>query len=541
MLKGWFTMAGLALSAAAFCAPEVRVTTAPLTETVDEAVAAKDMRAETGFCYIASLRMGRTGDKDGKSECVLTEDGKPLGPAHAGHADIRSLGKGRYSHWIAGGLYFSASDNTDPRTNGRKYVLSSQSRGLLCTAVTTLNAPAGQFQLTGGPAASVRRLALRNLDDKTAIVAAVRAANRPDFSSVDAILGGIIKPDMTPEQKSVAIWKFLVDWRYHYLPAEGGAEIHDPVKFFCVYGYGFCDDCAQNFVALCQVAGIKTRPWGLGGHVVAEAFFDNGWHMFDPDHECYFRAADGHILGVEELAKDPSAILAKPTDPTGYSSKSLAELYTTTQDNAVISANLPATFHRIAPVLLPGDEVLFDYGPAKRVHSVTYAEKPGPPKAANGTLTRRVAVGQAGDELLIPVTWCHVLVGGELALSLAGAEKPGVSISPDGKQYSALPVVVSTGRLTADLADWFTAQKVAPYAFTIRIERTGAAPLNQSVKEATLRAVFQFAPKTMLQVQPETATYRTALTASDGTTPPAGFKGVEMRLEWARGEDTKAK
>lgn len=541
MLKGWIIMAGMALSTAAFSAPELRAATAPLTETVDEAIAAKDVRAETGFCYIASLRMGRTADKEGKSDCVLTEDGKSLGPAHAGHADIRTLGKGRYSHWTSGGLYFSASDNSDPRTNGRKYVLSSPGRGLLCTAVTTLTTPAGEFQLTGGPSASVRRLTLRNLDDKTAVIAAIRAANRPDFSSVDAILGGIIKPDMTPELKSIAIWKFLVDWRYHYLPAEGGAEIHDPVKFLCVYGYGFCDDCAQNFVALCQVAGIKARPWGIGGHVVAEAFFDNGWHMFDPDHECYFRAADGHILGVEELAKDPSAILAKPTDPTGYSSKSLAELYTTTQDNAVIDANLPKQFHRIAHVLLPGDEVLFDYGPAKRFHSVIYAKEPGPPKAANGTLTRHIATGQAADELLILVMWCHVLVGGEMDLALAGPEKPGVSISPDGKQYSALPVVVADGRLRADLADWFTAQKVAPYAFTIRLERTGATPLSQCIKDATLRAVFQFAPKNMLQVQPETATYRTTLTASDGTTPTAGFKGVEMRLEWARSEETKAK
>ena len=36
------------------------------------------------------------------------------------HADIRSLGGGRFSHW-GNNLFFSASDNTDPRTNGRTY------------------------------------------------------------------------------------------------------------------------------------------------------------------------------------------------------------------------------------------------------------------------------------------------------------------------------------------------------------------------------------------------------------------------------------
>jgi hypothetical protein len=48
------------------------------------------------------------------------------------HDDIRALGGGRYSHWIGSdqgtpdgvlesSLYFSASDNSDPNENGRRY------------------------------------------------------------------------------------------------------------------------------------------------------------------------------------------------------------------------------------------------------------------------------------------------------------------------------------------------------------------------------------------------------------------------------------
>lgn len=54
------------------------------------------------------------------SHTKLFEDGRPLGPAHTAHAHIRSVGYGRYSHW-QGRLYFSTSDNSDPRTNGRRY------------------------------------------------------------------------------------------------------------------------------------------------------------------------------------------------------------------------------------------------------------------------------------------------------------------------------------------------------------------------------------------------------------------------------------
>ena len=52
----------------------------------------------------------------------VLEDGRSLGPAHALHDDIRSLGAGRFSLW-SGTLYFSSSDGSDPRTNGRTYAV----------------------------------------------------------------------------------------------------------------------------------------------------------------------------------------------------------------------------------------------------------------------------------------------------------------------------------------------------------------------------------------------------------------------------------
>jgi hypothetical protein len=50
----------------------------------------------------------------------LFENGFPLGPADSMHADIRAKGGGAHSHW-GSHLYFSTSDGTDPRTNGRIY------------------------------------------------------------------------------------------------------------------------------------------------------------------------------------------------------------------------------------------------------------------------------------------------------------------------------------------------------------------------------------------------------------------------------------
>jgi hypothetical protein len=70
----------------------------------------------------------RVGDPDAsehphRSELKLYEDGVLLGPAHTGHEVIAALGNGRYSHWRTNRtiIMFSASDNSDPRTNGRVY------------------------------------------------------------------------------------------------------------------------------------------------------------------------------------------------------------------------------------------------------------------------------------------------------------------------------------------------------------------------------------------------------------------------------------
>jgi len=77
---------------------------------------------ERGCCFLAPLPQGLLSDRDSASSLRVYEDGKAMGPAHASHAEIRESGAGRYSHW-GDQLYFSASDNSDPRTNGRQYTV----------------------------------------------------------------------------------------------------------------------------------------------------------------------------------------------------------------------------------------------------------------------------------------------------------------------------------------------------------------------------------------------------------------------------------
>lgn len=78
-----------------------------------------------GNCWVKSLKeYGIHAGDDTKrprvSAVKLMENDHPLGPAHTMHETIRQYGKGCYSHWVDV-LYFSASDNSDPNTNGYVY------------------------------------------------------------------------------------------------------------------------------------------------------------------------------------------------------------------------------------------------------------------------------------------------------------------------------------------------------------------------------------------------------------------------------------
>lgn len=90
----------------------------PFEEVLDP----KNIGHEKGFCYIAGMTHVSPSDiGGGHSDLLLFEDGKPLGPAHSAHQEIRDKGTGRYSHWGTRSVYFSASDNSDPKTNRRTY------------------------------------------------------------------------------------------------------------------------------------------------------------------------------------------------------------------------------------------------------------------------------------------------------------------------------------------------------------------------------------------------------------------------------------
>lgn len=84
-----------------------------------------EFRPEQGRCFVAPIGKGVPSDADIGSRLVVLEDGVPLPHPHAAHDDIRRLGQGRYSHWTDN-VYFATSDDSDPRSNGRRYTVEER-------------------------------------------------------------------------------------------------------------------------------------------------------------------------------------------------------------------------------------------------------------------------------------------------------------------------------------------------------------------------------------------------------------------------------
>jgi predicted O-methyltransferase YrrM len=77
---------------------------------------------EIGYCWLVHVGHADAADNqtNNASTIRLFENDQPLGPAHSLHVDVREKGLGHYSHW-GEYLYFSTSDNSDPRLNARRY------------------------------------------------------------------------------------------------------------------------------------------------------------------------------------------------------------------------------------------------------------------------------------------------------------------------------------------------------------------------------------------------------------------------------------
>ena len=350
------------------------------------------IQPENGHCYIASMDFGEEGDKDtgNKSMLVLFEDGKPLGPPRAVHQSIREQGQGRFSHWTRAGLYFSASDNSDPRSNGRKYeIASANPRSMLGGLdrfpaqpkqhIEEINSGDHRYTVEMGGTLDMENtrtlttnncyivfqnntaLTIENSGDTPVVNPRLVVNDRGNWYTFDSLLEEFTRGAKSDQDRVYLIWENMRQNLYHETPLFGDSEPHDPVKLFNVYGLNLCDDAGNTGSSLFHHAGfIGSKNRALRGHVQCEAFI-NGKHQFmDVDMDCFYLDRENEFpISGNECARDHDLVrreLNYGAVVSGFtSSDAPAALFG--PDDTLHDAQLRG--HEIAYTLRPGEKAVF--------------------------------------------------------------------------------------------------------------------------------------------------------------------------------------
>lgn len=91
--------------------------------------------------------------------------------------------------------------------------------------------------------------------------------------------------ELSDTERHKKIWAFCSKVSYHsYLQpvAEDGQALYDPILLLELHEMK-CGQVARLGCDLLSAVGYKTRLVQLGGHVIAEVYYDSSWHYIDAD------------------------------------------------------------------------------------------------------------------------------------------------------------------------------------------------------------------------------------------------------------------
>jgi len=138
-----------------------------------------------------------------------------------------------------------------------------------------------------------------------------------DTTSLEGMLKSITRPEMTDQEKVLAIWHFVMNWCHDY----DGHTCDDPLEYANVWGYSYCGPMAILTEALCDAAGVRCRYINPTSHGTTEMFWDGEWHLVDSSCRYYFLRRDNKtIASIHDLAQD-NELVTRTHDDVGRALK----------------------------------------------------------------------------------------------------------------------------------------------------------------------------------------------------------------------------
>ena len=369
----------------------------------------------------------------------------------------------------------------------------------------------------------MREVRIENIGDTPVANPWLLVNGRRDWRTVEKMVAGAVRGCATDRERAVAIWRFVIDNRFHATPNDG--DNIDPVRQFNVYGYSLCGDIAQTIRQLWKVAGFRTRCGRPHGHCLTEVWFDGAWRMLDGDESIVCLRRDNEtIAGEEEIVRDHDlmkrthtyGILAGDDPLTDQFSASL-HVYEGRREG-----DYRDDFgHRMELTLRPGESLAWRWDNAGRFHGTDLPTGWGPQAGqplANGRLAYAPpapaeAGERDGDALVVPMASPYVMVGGQLDVR-GGAR---VFISFDRKTWE--PVAGN------DLDSRFPSGGKARYRYWLKFAPASA------VESLRVENVLQMAPLSL----PALTVGRNRIAYSDDSTGP---RKVRVSFEWAERADS---
>jgi hypothetical protein len=114
-----------------------------------------------------------------------------------------------------------------------------------------------------------------------------------------------LKTSSSPKKKVMDLLRITKRLIRNPYPAE---KVNDVSRLHIIEsGYGFCDQQANVFLALCEANGFQGRMIWLFGedsishHTVSEVFYDDKYHMFDPFYMKWFHKNNHEIASVNDI------------------------------------------------------------------------------------------------------------------------------------------------------------------------------------------------------------------------------------------------
>lgn len=151
----------------------------------------------------------------------------------------------------------------------------------------------------------MKRYSISNLNDQ-GVAYPLLDVNKSKLVNIDTIRDRVLKPEFSREKQALHLWEFMVRNRVHASPPSGWGQPHNPVRFLNSFGYGFCDDIAQNSVTILNNGYYdQSVLYWIDGHVTASIKIDGQDKIIDSDIEVFYLDYDNKSLtSYEKLISD---------------------------------------------------------------------------------------------------------------------------------------------------------------------------------------------------------------------------------------------